>query len=183
MTTVRLGGKLPEGDKNGLVRITSLLIDDPHAAHVVVAVVDCKQLTVNTDDETQIPLVRIRAIEPLVSAEDIAAVSAALRRAFEQRTGKVELPFDMVQDAERVTISERDQLPEASDLESVQDADHDTALEEAKEQGVPITTSDDPENPPWSEGYPEGEGATPPAEAEGNVRAFRSPFGAQASGA
>lgn len=175
--TVRLGGQLPAGDKNGLVRITSQLIDDPHAAHIAVVVLDCKQLTVNTDDETQVPLVRIRAIEPLLTEGDIASASLALRKAFEQRTGKVELPFDMVQDAERVTITEREELPQAGNLGGVSelDGDHETALEEAAERAAE-QTPDDPENPPWSEGYPEGQPAAEPAPEDGNVRAFASPF-------
>lgn len=182
--TVRLGGQLPAGDKNGLVRITSQLIDDPHAAHIAVVVLDCKQLTVNTDDETQVPLVRIRAIEPLLTEGDIASASLALRKAFEQRTGKVELPFDMVQDAERVTITEREELPQASELGGTSeiDGDHETALEEAAERGLQVQAEDDPDNPPWSEGYPEGQTDEAPAEADDNVRAFRSPFASQTSG-
>lgn len=180
--TVRLGGQLPAGDRNGLVRIVSQLIDDPHAAHVAVVVLDCKQLTVNTDDETQTPLVRIRAIEPLVTEKDIATASDALRRAFEQRTGKIELPFEMTQDAERVTLRDRDdfagEVPGDDGGLSIVDGDHEDALEEAAER----TTADDPDNPPWEYPAGEGEGIAPAPEAEGNVRTFRSPFATQASG-
>jgi len=167
---IRLGGQLPAGDRNGLVRITSQLIDDPHAAHVAVVVLDCKQLTVNTDDETQTPLVRIRAIEPLTTAEDIAAVSAALRRAFEQRTGKVELPFEMTQDAERVTLADRPDLPDAGSL-----TDDGDAIGGDLPEIPPAADLDAPAE--WEDGYPEGKPDAEPTEEEpGNVRAFRSPF-------
>lgn len=187
MAIVKLGAHLPDGDKNGLVRIAPHLVDDPHAAHVVIAIVDCKQTTTNADDDTTTPLARIRHIEPLSSEEDIAAATGYLRRAFEQRTGKVELPFDLVQDAERVTLADRDQLPEASEL-SEKDGDHETALEEAAERSgpdvddvlPPVPAGED--KPEWE--YPEGEGpeeAKPVPEAADNVRAFSSPF--RASGA
>lgn len=167
MAIIKLGAHLPDGDKNGLVRISPSMVDDPHAVHVAVVLLDCKQLTTNADDDTVTPLARIRHVEPLTSVEDVTTVTAALRRAFEQRTGKVELPFEMTQDAERITLAERDQLPDASEVLGDQAPDDvDQALPPEPTAGP---TSDEPAE--WD--TPEG---TEPAPADDNVRAFASPF-------
>lgn len=181
MAIVKLGSHLPDGDKNGLVRISPALVDDPHGAHVVVMVIDCKQLTTNTEDDSVTPLARIRHIEPLASADDVTAATAMLRRAFEQRTGKVELPFEMVQDEERVKLTERSDFGgEAGDLPDVPSAPDDG--EHPASTGEPV--EHDPDAPaPWDyqegEGQPEQGAAT--GEGDGVVRAFRSPFQAPAS--
>ena len=170
--TIRLGGQLPAGDNNGLVRIVSQLVDDPHGAHVAIVVLDCKQLTRNTDDETEVPLVRIRAIEPLSSVADITAARAALQRAHEERTGKVSLPFNLEQDGNSVTITEHPDLPEAGDL--TEDTPATTP--------APASTDGVEDRAEWEDGYPQGTPTDGEETPEGsNVTAFRSPFAAGGS--
>lgn len=93
----KLASGLPKGDGNGLDALARKLIDDPHDVHVVVALVDCKKLTTDTDDGTVEPTARIRRIEAISDSDkDLAA--KMLRRALEKRTGKTVLPFDLEED-------------------------------------------------------------------------------------
>lgn len=92
----KLNGTLPQGDANGLSALARKLIDQPHAYHVVVAIVDCKSVTTNIDTGDIEPTARIRRIEPIVA--DAGVVATIFRRAMEERTGMTVLPFDLEQD-------------------------------------------------------------------------------------
>lgn len=94
----KLASSLPGGDANGLVAIARDLIDEPHEVHVVVALVDCKRLTTDTDTGEVVPTARVRRIEALADAEDLKLSQKMLRRALERRTGKTVLPFDLEED-------------------------------------------------------------------------------------
>lgn len=94
----KLASSLPGGDGNGLVAIARELIDSPHKVHVVIALVDCKRITVDNDSGETVPTARIRRIEPLSDPEDKALSQKMLRRALERRTGQTVLPFDLEED-------------------------------------------------------------------------------------
>lgn len=93
----RLGGNLPRGDANGLDALARALIDTPDQVHVVVALVDCKKITTDTDTGDVEPTARIRRIEA-ITADDRRLASQMLRRALERRTGKTVLPYDLEED-------------------------------------------------------------------------------------
>lgn len=93
----KLASRLPQGDGNGLESITRQLIDEPHQVHVVVALIDCKKITTDSDDGTVEPTARIRRIEVIDKADKDLA-NKMLRRALERRTGKAVLPFDLEED-------------------------------------------------------------------------------------
>lgn len=95
MTTAKLATALPEGDANGLLAIIDDLIARPHDMHVVVALVDCKALTTNTDTGEVVPTARVRRIEPIADAKDGKRLVQLLRRAYETRTGKLVLPLEL----------------------------------------------------------------------------------------
>jgi hypothetical protein len=93
--TVKISPGLPGGDSNGLTSICAELCGDPEHVHVAVVLLDCSRIVTNTDNGDTIPTVRIRAIEPIGQTGDATEMRRLLRRAFERRTGKVELPLDM----------------------------------------------------------------------------------------
>lgn len=96
---MRLSGKLPEGDANGIAGLANDLITKPGEMHVVLAIVDTYKLTTDVDANTVIPTLRVRRIEPLL-AEDLGTARRLLERAFEQRTGKATLPLELEDELE-----------------------------------------------------------------------------------
>lgn len=94
----KLSSALPQGDSNGLGAIARALIDDPATAHVAIVFIDSSKLTTNIDTGDVVPTVRIRRIEPILHEEDREMTADILRRAFERRTGKAVLPFELEKD-------------------------------------------------------------------------------------
>lgn len=93
----KLNASLPKGDGNGLDALARTLIDEPTRVHIVIALVDCKQITTDTDTGDIEPTARVRRIEP-ISDDDKGTVAVMMRRALERRTGKTVLPFDLEED-------------------------------------------------------------------------------------
>ncbi|WP_051425540.1 hypothetical protein [Jiangella gansuensis] len=93
----RLNASLPKGDGNGLGSLELALTSEPHRVHVVLMLIDCKKITTDADTGDIEATARIRRIEP-IPAEDRDLAGKMLRRAFERRTGKTVLPFDLEQD-------------------------------------------------------------------------------------
>jgi hypothetical protein len=93
----RLASGLPKGDGNGLDSLARQLIDEPASVHVIVALVDCKKITTDTDTGDVEPTARVRRIE-VISDEDKDLAAKMLRRSLEKRTGKTVLPFDLEED-------------------------------------------------------------------------------------
>jgi hypothetical protein len=94
---MKLQGSLPQGDSNGLVVAAQGLVDDPDSKHVAVVILDCSKITEDVDSGDRVPTVRIRRIE-LIQGDDGEVLMRLLHRAFEARTGKVVLPFEMERD-------------------------------------------------------------------------------------
>lgn len=94
--SAKLAAALPADDRNGIGAISASLVDNPDGAHFVVALVDCSRVTTNVDTGDVIPTMRIRAIEGFPGATvDGGEVRRLLRRAYERRTGKFELPLEL----------------------------------------------------------------------------------------
>lgn len=93
----RLAGTLPGGDANGLVAIARQLIDEPHAVHVAIVLIDCKSSKVDHDSGEIVPTARIRRVE-VIGEQDTGLAQKMMRRALEERTGKTVLPFDLEED-------------------------------------------------------------------------------------
>ena len=85
----KLASKLP--DDHGLT--SRLLADDPEATHLVIAVVDVKQLLTDVDSGDVEPTVRVLSAE-IVNAADGPEAQLMLKRALEKRTGRATLDFD-----------------------------------------------------------------------------------------
>lgn len=90
----KLSGSLPNGDWNGLPALARALIEHPTKTAIIVAVVDCKSITTNTDSGDQVATVRIRRIEP-IDPSDTEAAQRLFVRGLECRTGAVMLPMDL----------------------------------------------------------------------------------------
>lgn len=95
-------------DHNGLAAISAALCDNPEKVHVAVVLLDCSKITTNTDNGDVIPTARVRAIEPVGETSDANEMRRLIRRAYERRTGKVELPLEMEQELERITPDDGD---------------------------------------------------------------------------
>lgn len=95
--TVSLSASLPTGDYNGLGALACHLVADPPGTmHVIVALVDCAQITTKVDSGATVPTARIRAIEGFRGTSDDAQDLRKLwRRAYELRTGQAELPLEL----------------------------------------------------------------------------------------
>lgn len=93
---VKLSSKLPgDFETNGLDALAGDLINSPDDLQVAVVWLDTQKVTIDTDSGEQVPMVRIRRIEPV---GDTDAVSKAVRelvgKAFESRTGRSPIPFE-----------------------------------------------------------------------------------------
>jgi len=93
----KLASALPKGESNGLNSLARRLIDEPLDVHVIVALVDCKRITTDSDTGDIEPTARIRRIE-VITDSDKELAAKMLRRSLEKRTGKTVLPFDLEED-------------------------------------------------------------------------------------
>jgi hypothetical protein len=95
MPEIRLSTSLPAGEANGLGPVGARMVRDPHAVHVLIALVDCKQTITDNDSGDTVPVARIRRVEAVTNPEDIATCERLVRRAIEKRTGQTVLPMDL----------------------------------------------------------------------------------------
>jgi hypothetical protein len=90
----KLSSGLPkEYEDDGLGSINKDLIAHPHETHIVIAVIDCKAVTLDVDKGFEVATARILQIEPM---RDLAAAERArdlLLAAQERRTGRQPLPI------------------------------------------------------------------------------------------
>jgi hypothetical protein len=90
----KLSGTLPkEYSDDGLGSINSELIANPHDTRVVIALVDCKSITTDTDSGHEIATARILHIEPIKDADAEDRAREMLLAAQEERTGRRALPI------------------------------------------------------------------------------------------
>lgn len=95
MPAISMSGSLPGDDRNGLASIVRELVDDPDEVHVAICLVDTKKITTDVESGDVVPTVRVRAIEPIRDTADATEMERLLRRAYERRTGQVELPLEL----------------------------------------------------------------------------------------
>ncbi|NNG20290.1 hypothetical protein HJ590_12045 [Naumannella sp. ID2617S] len=91
----KLAGTLPKGEANGLEALSAALVATPDQVHVVVALVDCRKITTDTDSGDVEPTARVRRIEAITDKDDRGIV-------LEHRTGKAVLPFELEEDLRRL---------------------------------------------------------------------------------
>lgn len=92
--TIKIGTKLPRYEnRNGLHLLMRSLLHEPYKTHLAVVVLDTAKITRDLENDDEFPTVRIRAIEPITGG-DVGRLRTILQRAYEERTGNVELPLD-----------------------------------------------------------------------------------------
>jgi len=94
MSEIKLASALPKGDANGLGPIVLDLVQDPARFKVVLAIVDCKQITTNADTGEVVPTARIRRVEAILDG-DLSTARRLMERALERRTGRTMLPLGL----------------------------------------------------------------------------------------
>lgn len=93
----KLSSSLPkEYEDDGLSSINRDLVSDPSDTHVVIAIIDCKQITTDTDTGLQVATARILQIEPLHDEGAADAAREMLSQAKERRTNQPALPMESV---------------------------------------------------------------------------------------
>ncbi|HEX4399648.1 MAG TPA: hypothetical protein VH136_18560 [Trebonia sp.] len=101
---------LPKGDENGLYTIAAELIADPKKYRAVIAIVDCRRVTIDQDNGEEAATIRIRRAE-VVLPEDLAAAERLIRRALEHRLGQTTLPLDLEDEIEEAFRDMPAELP------------------------------------------------------------------------
>jgi hypothetical protein len=99
MPTVKTNAVLPKGDENGLYTIAAELIADPKKYRAIIAIVDCRRVTIDQDNGEESATIRIRRAE-VVLPDDLGAAERLIRRALENRTGQTTLPLDLEEEIE-----------------------------------------------------------------------------------
>jgi len=100
MPDVKRNALLPKGEENGLAGIARELIDDPKRYRAVIAIVDCKRVTVDQDTHDELATIRIRRAEVVLPA-DLGQAEKLIRRALEFRTGQATLPLELEDELEQ----------------------------------------------------------------------------------
>lgn len=102
-----LSGSLPADDRNGLDQVARAFINEPEGRHIIIALVDCTKITTKVDTGEETPTMRVRAIEGFLSTSaDGKEVRRLWRRAFERRTGQVELPLELERELDGLTTED-----------------------------------------------------------------------------
>lgn len=90
----KLASGLPKGHANGLDSIAQDLIQRPEQQHVVIAFVDTKTITTDTDTGDSEATARIRRVE-VITADDLPRAEQIMRRALDRRMGGTALPIEL----------------------------------------------------------------------------------------
>jgi hypothetical protein len=101
---VKLKGKLPKDDLNGLDTIHQRAIEKPAEKHLVIAVIDSASVAVFPAKEATFEILRIEAV-PVEHQETLAAL---LESIFESRTGKTRLDLGIPDDLDMRTVFSKD---------------------------------------------------------------------------
>jgi hypothetical protein len=111
MTDVKLAGKLPPGEANGIAPIGPEMAEHPGRLRVVLAIVDCQEVRLNTITGDTVTYARVRRIE-VALARDLGTAEQLMRRALEARSGQTVLPMEL-EDELRSAFADFD--PDADD--------------------------------------------------------------------
>jgi hypothetical protein len=97
---VKIAGKLPQPDKNGLLAAAADLIDNPGQVRVVIAVISVDGSEENFKDQTITAKTSLARIEVIASPEDLKDAKRLLLRANQERNGGTVLPLNLEKDVE-----------------------------------------------------------------------------------
>ena len=89
---MRLLGALPK--HHGLTVVADDLVNHPHGKHIVIAVVDCAKVVMDTDSDEYDSVIRVRRVEVIRSEADQSTAAALLQAAADARKNADALPFE-----------------------------------------------------------------------------------------
>jgi hypothetical protein len=93
--SVTVRAKLPKGDTNGLAHLEGSLATDPDAVLVVVGLLRADTIEERPHDEDDPRCVKTVLLHlEAMNGVDGEKVDKLLRKVYEQRTGKIVLPFE-----------------------------------------------------------------------------------------
>lgn len=92
---IKIGGRLPAGDADGLSASASRFVNSPDVAKVAIVILDTKRIEHDQDTGDETAVLRIRRAEVITDAEDGQKLTRLLVREMERRTGKSVLPLEM----------------------------------------------------------------------------------------
>ncbi|MEB0286189.1 hypothetical protein QN355_06450 [Cryobacterium sp. 10S3] len=94
--SVKLAGRLPDTDRNGLDRLQGVLVNRPEERHLVIAVIDCATTKVDhsADGDIFTPTAGVLFIEPITDRDDKNGVLDILARVRAERLDDATLDFD-----------------------------------------------------------------------------------------
>lgn len=95
---LRLMGKFPKGDGNGLDALVSIMDGDRKRLRPALVLLDVKKFEENEDDGTRILWVRIRRIEAVRNPKNAKAARAVMEAEYGERTNGGTLPLDFAAD-------------------------------------------------------------------------------------
>lgn len=99
--TIKMMGKLPQGDGNGLTAVETSLIHSMSELRLCVTILSTHHVSTQASGD-QDPYVITRRIEPILDDDDAKVLAMILRRALDRRLGIGALPFDLEQDIREV---------------------------------------------------------------------------------
>jgi hypothetical protein len=146
--------KRDQSHMDGLGAIAEELAKNPLQARIIVATVECTRVTHNVKDGTDIPTVKLTAVE-VCEGTDAVQVSTIMERLYAARTGRDDLPqslFDPPQPDERPADAPAESWPGDVDFTAPEfdgpplDPADVQQLDEPDEQ--PATDGDDEQPPP-----------------------------------
>lgn len=94
--SVTIANKLPKSDENGLAHLEGTLADNPDDPIYVVGVIRTDRITrvPHDADNPRIVTAALLHVEALSASVDIGKAEKLMRAIYQNRTGKVELPFE-----------------------------------------------------------------------------------------
>ena len=93
--TVTVRAKLPKGDTNGLAHLEGVLAADPDDVLLVVGYLRADTIEARPHDEDDPRCVKTVLLHlEAINGTDRDKVDKMLRKVYEKRTGKTELPFE-----------------------------------------------------------------------------------------
>jgi hypothetical protein len=93
--STRIRATLPKGDTNGLAHLEAAMAADPDEVYIVVGFLrpDTIEQRPHNEDDPRVVKTVLMHVEALTGADGDEA-DRMLRKVYEQRTGKVVLPFE-----------------------------------------------------------------------------------------
>jgi hypothetical protein len=93
--SVTIRARLPKGDTNGLAHLEGKLAENADAVHVVVGLIRTDTVEARPHDEDDPRLVKTVLLHlEALDGKNAESTDRLLRRIYESRTGKRELPFE-----------------------------------------------------------------------------------------